>query len=463
MAGQDSDDDLLRRVDEAERELRRKNLEKIKAREAREAAHAKWVSKWGGEVPTARERKRLGEEDSEPPIEDPDDDKEEEKAVAAQRAWAEKIAAEETTGARVLLARRKRQQEIDAVSSQVQKGQNDRYGHPNLSRSMLSRRNAVTAADIGGSRGDIGSDAGNGASSLDNLTKCLRVARSYEPAKFGEVLQAQLGESNSKSTRKMMRTAQRSRVEQEARQGKPRWQCAHYGFPADPCDWSVEIVCRWMRRLGLGSANHKIRGRNIDGAQLTYMAVDTFCTLIRSADRAGDVDKSVDGVFDKRSGLDGTIKAAARAIAFLQAGFSEDRWHKRTAAELQIDKKDFYSSFHLAIIQQDEVKLKHYIERGQDVNARTALGRSPLMLAVATGSIKIVDMLREAGSHDPQIPSSSRRKVCVDRQQRHRSSDSSNGGSDGGGWTYRSSSSSSSSSVASSQTDSDEAPCKGSL
>ncbi len=458
LVGQGSDDDLLRRVDEAERELRLKKLEKIKRQEEREAVRAKWVSKWGGEVPTARERKRMGGEDDEPPLEDPYDDQDEENAAAAQRAWAEKTAAEQTTGAWALLARRKRQQEIDDVSSQVQKGQN--VG-PNLSRSMLSRRNAVTAADLGGSRGD----SGNGASSLDNLTKCLRVARSYEPSKFGEVLEAQLGESNGKTTRKMMRTAERSRIKQEARQGKTRWQCAHYGFPADPCDWSVEIVCKWLRRLGLGSANHKIRGRHIDGPQLTYMHVDTFCTLIGSADRAGDADQSIDGVFDK-SGSDGTLeKAAARAIQFLQSGFSEDRWHKRIAAELQLDKEDFYSPFHLSIIQQDQVKLERYIERGQDVNARTALGRSPLMLAVGTGNIKIVDMLREAGSHDPQIPyspitrigTSSRPKIC--KQQRHGGSDSSIDGSDGGGWTDRSSSSSSSS-VASSQTISDEAPCE---
>ena len=455
LLGQGSDDDLLKRVDAAERELRRKELEKIKLQQAREEVHADWMAKWGGEAPTAREQKRLGGEDQEPPLEDPNGDNDTEKMEAKQRAWAEKAAAHATTAAQALLARRKRQQEIDAAR---RKRQQETLQH-GMGRSMLNRRNAVTVADLGGRGGESGSGAEDAASSLENITKCLRVARSYEPSKFQEVLQAQLGESNSRRTQKLMRTAHRSRAKQVAREGKARWQCAHHGFPSDPCDWSVEIVCRWLRRLGLGGADHKIRGWHIDGRQLTHMHVDTFCKLIGSAARAGDVDKCVDGAVDEWSSTDSAVKkGAARAIQFLQAGFSEDRWHKRIAAELQLDKKDFYSPFHMAVMQQDEAKLQRYIEQGQDVNARTALGLTPLMLAVRTGSIKIVDMLRQAGAHDPHIPASSSRRALV--QQRRANSNDGFGGS----WTDRGrssgsdsdSSSSSSSSAASSQTETDE-------
>lgn len=447
LMGQGSDDDdMLKRIDEAERELRRKQLEKMKQQEIREQVHADWVAKWGGEMPSATERKRLGGEDNEPPLEDPNDGTEEDQAVEAQRAWAEQTAAKETTAARALLARRKRQQDLDATLGQPREDESGLR----LSRSMLSRRNAVTAVNIGGS----GSDTGNASSSLDNLTKCLRVARSYEPHRFQEVLQAQLGESSSKSTRKMLRTAQRSRAKQAARQGKTRWQCAHYGFPTDPCDWSVETVCRWLRRLGLGNANHKIRGRHIDGTQLTHMHVDTFCKLIGSADHAGDVNKDIDGAFGEWSSSDGAVKkAAARAISFLQSGFSEERLRKRIAAELQLDNDDFYSAFHLSIMRQDEEALERYIQQGQDVNGKTALGRSPLLLAVATGNLKIVELLREAGAYDPHIPASS---GGIEKQQRR--SDDINGEvgavASSGSWTDADSNSSS---VASSQTESDEA------
>ena len=395
---QGADDDLLRRVDEAEREVRRKKHVKFKEQQEREETHAQWVALWGGEVPSARERKTLGgdEKVGEPPLENPDQDAEEDEAEAAQRAWEEKMMAQETTPAQALVARRKRQQEIDAAAGELHE---DGNAGPKLSGGMLGRRNAVTAVDIGGGGG------GGSASSLDNLTKCLRVARSYEPDQFQTVLQFQLGGSNSKSSRKLMRTAQKSQAKQAERHGKARWQYAHHDLPSDPVDWSVETVCRWLRRLGLGGANHKVRGRHIDGAQLTYMHVDTFCTLISSAGTAGDVDKQMDGVFDKWSGADGTVKkASTRAITFLQSGFDEDRMSKHVAAQLKLDKKDSYSSLHLSIIAEDEAALERYIEQGHDVNGKTALGHSPLILAVGTGQHHLVTMLLKAGAHDPLVP-----------------------------------------------------------
>ena len=169
--------------------------------------------------------------------------------------------------------------------------------------------------------------------------------------------------------------------------------------------WSVDTVCRWLRKLGLGGANQNVRGRHIDGAQLTYMHIDTFVKLIGSGSVAGDVSE-IDGNVDDWSSSGGAVKkAAARAIQFLQAGFDEERMSKRVAARLKLDKKDAYNPFHMAIIAEDEEAVARYIKKGRyDVNDRTALGHTPLMLAVGTGDQWMVKMLIEAGAVDPMIP-----------------------------------------------------------
>ena len=205
LMGAGSEDDLLRRVDEAEEEVRKKKHPKMKAQEDREEAHENWVEKWGGEAPSSKERKRLGEKRiGEPLLVDPNEEVEDE-AEAAQRAWEDKMMADKNTPAQALVARRKRQQELDGLGQQLT---GDGGGMVRLSGGMLNQRNAVTAADIGGGGGVPG---GSGASSLDSLTQALRVARSYDNSMFQHKLTAQLGEANSKSSAKMMRTAQKVR------------------------------------------------------------------------------------------------------------------------------------------------------------------------------------------------------------------------------------------------------------
>ena len=141
--------------------------------------------------------------------------------------------------------------------------------------------------------------------------------------------------------RKANRTAQSAAAKKARRQGKARWQVAHEGL-GDPALWSVENVCLWLKRLGLGVATHKIRGRHIDGKQLLWISTDDFVKMINRADTAGDVDSSVDGTFSRKSfGKKAVLdKAARRALTFLQCDFDPRRLEKFEVQQLRVDKKD---------------------------------------------------------------------------------------------------------------------------
>ena len=70
LQGAGADDALLRRVDEAEREVRQQRAAQEKLQKTLQVGHDEWVDTWGGEAPTAAERKQMGGEEvvAEPPL-----------------------------------------------------------------------------------------------------------------------------------------------------------------------------------------------------------------------------------------------------------------------------------------------------------------------------------------------------------------------------------------------------------
>eukprot|EP01052_Picozoa_sp_SAG31_P009512 SAG31_NODE_500_length_14835_cov_22.409338_7_plen_433_part_00 len=299
--------------------------------------------------------------------------------------------------------------------------------------------------------------AGRSTTDVHNVSFAVRVARSYPKEQFEEVLQAELAKAAAAAEEKMHSDKAVALLRTWELSGKSRWEYAHNDLPDDVSSWDAAQVCTWLRKVGIPKKSaEKARTQLIDGQQLLWMTVPSFVTLLCPPSQnaathpppskgpyrnyggnapAGDEEermlenerqsgkrhhfynvqakeledeahKSGKSFWQQGSGR--WTKVLQQALLFLQNGFDYEKYIKAEHAHL--DPADNYEPLHKAILLGDALEVDRLLEGGDppgsppaDPNRPTALGRSPLMLAVAVGELEILHMVMFAGGADPTL------------------------------------------------------------
>jgi hypothetical protein len=114
----------------------------------------------------------------------------------------------------------------------------------------------------------------------NRLETAIRVARSYGPDRFDEVLAKELMKEGQKQTSMANGVAQAAMVERLKRFGKPNHALATEGLPDDVESWDTTQVIKWAKALGLGKRAHVLAARDVDGYAMMWMAPEGIVSLL---------------------------------------------------------------------------------------------------------------------------------------------------------------------------------------
>ena len=112
------------------------------------------------------------------------------------------------------------------------------------------------------------------------LETAIRVARSYGPDRFDEVLAKELMKEGEKQTQMQQEVEQKAMLERLKRFGKPNHALATEGLPEDIEQWDTTQVIKWAKALGLGKRAYVLAARDVDGYALMWMAPESIVNML---------------------------------------------------------------------------------------------------------------------------------------------------------------------------------------
>lgn len=154
-------------------------------------------------------------------------------------------------------------------------------------------------------------ELGGGALSADAMEAALRVARSYTPDRFDEILIRELGKRSKQLAEDVARAENDAQMERFRMQNRLTHELAHEGLPRDVRRWDTSASRRWLAAIGLRGAQVSavVQMHGLDGEGLLFSDPAVLGRLFRPAWLSA-------GVPELR--IDTRVKALSNALDYLR-------------------------------------------------------------------------------------------------------------------------------------------------
>lgn len=131
----------------------------------------------------------------------------------------------------------------------------------------------------------------NGALSAHGMQAALRIARSYTPDRFDEILIRELGKVSRKAAEEAARAENAAQMERFRKLNRLTHELAHHGLPRNVQRWDTAASLQWLGAIGLRGpqVNAVVQLHGLDGDGLLFSDPAVLGRLFRPAWLSADV------------------------------------------------------------------------------------------------------------------------------------------------------------------------------